>query len=118
MYDRVRCVLNVCGALAADVRRGGHARFGREGAGVQEANPDVHRTHAGGHVPGGQATEHGAVPRLGESFGAWAKLNPVRNAPTVSGGQTAWNLNGVIFFAVANGLRLPSVVGCSGFGSS
>ena len=62
------CVVNVCGARAADVPRGGYARFGREGAGVQEAHPDVHRTHAGDDVPGGEATEYGAVPGLGESF--------------------------------------------------
>lgn len=70
---RVYCAC--CGADASDVPRGRHARFGREGAGVQEAHPDVHRTHAGDHVPGREATEHRAVPRLGESScSAWAKL--------------------------------------------
>ena len=57
--------------------RRGHARFDREGAGVQEAHPDVHRPHAGDDVPGSEATKHGAVPGLGESLERGRSMQPV-----------------------------------------
>lgn len=79
----------LCVAVA-DLRGGGYARLDREGAGVLEARPRVHRPHLGVNVPGGKATVHGAVPRLGELFGGL-----VSRAPAAGGAcESTSNLRG------------------------
>ncbi|CAM9515091.1 unnamed protein product, partial [Ectocarpus sp. 4 AP-2014] len=62
--------------LLADLRGRGHASLDRERTRVQEAHPCVHRPHPGHNLPGLDATEHRAVPRLG-----W------RRASVVCGGE-------------------------------
>lgn len=46
---------------------GRHASLDRDGAGVHEAHPRVHRAHSGDNVPVGDKAKLGTVPRLGET---------------------------------------------------